>query len=91
VQADDAPGNLEERRRIGRREVFAFAQAEEQRHAAARDDQPVRVGLVEHRDRVGAGERARAGAHGVEQSVAGRDQRMHEVRDHFSLRCRCPT
>ena len=82
-QIDDLVGGAGQRHRVGRQEVLALADADDQRRAVTRADHPVWLVTAEHRDRIGAGQAFDRLLHGLEQ-VAG-IQMVDQMRDHFGI------
>jgi hypothetical protein len=71
LEVDDAVGDAGQRHRVGRQEVlvraFERADAEHQRRAVARADDPLRLVAAEHRDRIGAAQARHGALHRLEQ------------------------
>ena len=85
LQEEHAARVLEERRDVGRHEVLAVAEADDDWRRALRGDHPVRLGLGQHDDRVRALERL----HGAAGRVGKAEARLHllidQVRDHLCV------
>ena len=85
LEIDHAPRDLDERRGVRGGEVLAFAQAEEQGRAVARDHEPRRIGFVDHRDGVDADQLGDACAHRVEKRAPLLQMGVHEVSDDLGV------
>ena len=73
----EAARHRQQCRRVRGDEVLVLAMADHHRAAHAREDQPVRLRLAQHHQRVGAFKLGDRGAHGLEQVA----QRSHVVVD----------
>ncbi len=85
LEVDHALSDLDECRSVGGGEIFAVANAEQQRRPVPRDHESRRIGFAHHRDRVGADQLDHALSHGIEQRSARLQVRVHQVGDDFGI------
>ncbi len=82
---DDPPGDLEQRRRVRRREILALAQSQQKRRPFARDDQAFGIAFGQDRDRVGAAQFRDGFAHGGGQVAVLLPVLVDQVSDDFRI------
>ncbi len=82
-QVDDLVGGAGQRHRVRGEEVFAFADADDQRRALARADHAVRLVAAKHGDRIGAVQALDRLLHGFEQVAVVHV--VDQVGDHFGV------
>src|ERR1044071_5601103 len=68
VQIDCVPGVSDDRADVAREKILLFANAEDERAAAARTDDEVGNVAVDKRDSVGADDLAQRGANGIDET-----------------------
>ena len=83
LEEDDPTGMAEHRGDIGREQVLALAEADDEGHVVARPDEPVGLAPVEDRDGIGAVRLAQRGPQRV-RDVA-RVRLLHEMGEHLGV------
>jgi len=83
LQICDAIGDARQRDRIGREEVLAVADADDERHPVARADDSMRLVAAHHRNRVAAAQTCGGALHGIEQIAVV--QMIDQMRDRFAV------
>src|ERR1019366_997021 len=84
VEVHDLPGVREDRGRVGREEVLAVSDADEQRASLPRRDDLARIAARNHGDALRALDLAQRVDHRLLERAV--EQLLHEVRDHFGIR-----
>jgi len=87
VEIDHRPGVREDGARVGRHEVFADADTDQERRAAARHDDLVRVGVRDHGETVRPLHARERGDDPLLERVAGRG--LDQVGERFGVRLGC--
>ena len=85
LEEDEAPRHRQQRRYVRCHEVLVHAEADDDRAALARENQPFRLVLAHHHERIGTLELGDRGTHRLEEVVQGLQVQVHAVGDDLRI------